>query len=43
MGGWKILAEHPEDILRVEMNTDTVLVDIDTPEDYIIHLRPINK
>jgi molybdenum cofactor cytidylyltransferase len=39
VGGRKILGEHPEDILTVEMNGDAALVDIDTPEDYKRHLR----
>lgn len=39
VGGREILAGHPEDILRVEMNSDAALVDINTPEDYKRHLR----
>jgi molybdenum cofactor cytidylyltransferase len=39
VGGREILAEHPEDILTVEMDAEAVLVDIDTPEDYQRHLR----
>lgn len=39
VGGREILAEHPEDILTVEMNGDAVLVDIDSPEDFKRHLR----
>jgi molybdenum cofactor cytidylyltransferase len=30
----QILQEHPEDILAVEMDTDSILQDIDTPDDY---------
>jgi molybdenum cofactor cytidylyltransferase len=30
----QILQEHPEDILAVEMETDSILQDIDTPDDY---------
>ena len=39
VGGRQILADHPEDILGVEMDTDDVLQDIDTPEDYQKHLK----
>jgi molybdenum cofactor cytidylyltransferase len=34
VGGREILARHPEDILLLEMDTDAVLIDLDTPEDY---------
>ncbi len=30
----RLLAEHPEQIQEVEVDSDTVLKDIDTPEDY---------
>jgi molybdenum cofactor cytidylyltransferase/probable selenium-dependent hydroxylase accessory protein YqeC len=39
VGGREILAGHPEDILSLEMDTDALLVDIDTPQDYERHLR----
>jgi molybdenum cofactor cytidylyltransferase len=39
VGGRQILADHPEDILGVEMDTDDVLQDIDTPEDYRKYLK----
>jgi molybdenum cofactor cytidylyltransferase len=39
VGGREILAKHPEEILHVQMDTDAMLVDIDTPEDYQTHLR----
>jgi molybdenum cofactor cytidylyltransferase len=34
VGFRQVLLEHPEDILTVEMNTDSILQDIDTPQDY---------
>ena len=34
VGFRQILQEHPEDILAVEMETDSILQDIDTPDDY---------
>ena len=34
VGFRQIILDHPQDILQVEMNTDAVLNDIDTPEDY---------
>ncbi len=34
VGFRQILQEHPEDILAVEMDTDSILQDIDTPDDY---------
>jgi molybdenum cofactor cytidylyltransferase len=37
VGGREILARHPEDILLLEMDTDAVLIDLDTPEDYRTH------
>ena len=37
VGGREILARHPEDILELEMDTDAVLTDLDTPEDYQSH------
>lgn len=39
VGGRQILADHPEDILALEMDRDEVLQDIDTPEDYQEHLK----
>jgi molybdenum cofactor cytidylyltransferase len=39
VGGRQILADHPEDILSLEMDTDEVLQDIDTPEDYREYLE----
>jgi molybdenum cofactor cytidylyltransferase len=39
VGGRQILADHPEDILALAMDTDDVLQDIDTPEDYQEHLK----
>ena len=35
----QILQEHPEDILSVEMDTDSILQDIDTPDDYQKQLK----
>jgi molybdenum cofactor cytidylyltransferase len=35
----QILQEHPEDILAVEMDTDAILQDIDTPDDYRKQLK----
>jgi molybdenum cofactor cytidylyltransferase len=37
VGGREILAQHPEDILALEVDTDAVLLDLDTPEDYHSH------
>jgi len=34
VGFRQIILDHPQDILRVEMDTDAVFQDIDTPEDY---------
>jgi len=34
VGFRQVLEEHPEEILTVEMETDSILQDIDTPEDY---------
>ena len=39
VGGRQILADHPEDILFLEMDTDEVLQDIDTLEDYREYLK----
>ena len=39
IGGRQILADHPEDILALEMNTEDILQDIDTPEDYQEYLK----
>ncbi len=39
VGGRQILIDHPEDILALEMDTDEVLQDIDTPEDYREYLK----
>jgi molybdenum cofactor cytidylyltransferase len=36
----QILQEHPDDILSVEMDTDSILQDIDTPDDYRKLLKP---
>lgn len=35
----RLLERHPEDLLTVEVDTDAVLLDLDTPEAYE-HLRP---
>ena len=35
----QILQEHPDDILAVEMDTDSILQDIDTPDDYQKQLK----
>lgn len=37
VGCRQILADHPEDLLEVEVGSDAVLSDIDTPEDYRDH------
>jgi molybdenum cofactor cytidylyltransferase len=34
VGGREILARHPEDMLLLEMDTEAILIDLDTPEDY---------
>jgi len=34
VGCRQILVDHPEDILEIEVDSDAVLYDIDTPEDY---------
>jgi molybdenum cofactor cytidylyltransferase len=34
VGFRQVLLEHPEDILTVEIDTDSILQDIDTPDDY---------
>jgi len=34
VGARQVLVDHPEDILEVEVDSDAVLSDIDTPEDY---------
>ena len=39
VGFRQVLQEHPEDILTVEMDTDSILQDIDTPEDYRRQLK----
>jgi len=35
----QILQEHPDDILAVEMDTDSIFQDIDTPDDYQKQLK----
>jgi len=35
----QIIREHPEDILAVEVDSDSILQDIDTPDDYDQQLR----
>ena len=38
-----LLALHPEDVLRIEAADDAVVLDIDTPEDYLRALSgPVN-
>jgi molybdenum cofactor cytidylyltransferase len=37
VGCREILADHPEDILEIEVGSDAVLEDLDTPEDYGRH------
>lgn len=37
VGCRQILADHPEDILEIEVDSNAVLDDIDTPEDYGEH------
>jgi molybdenum cofactor cytidylyltransferase len=39
VGCRQILADHPEDILEIEVDSDAVLDDIDTPEDYRDHRK----
>ncbi len=39
VGFRQILQEHPEDIEAVEMDTDSILQDIDTPDDYRKQLK----
>jgi CTP:molybdopterin cytidylyltransferase MocA len=34
VGFRQVLLEHPEDIQTVEMDTDSILQDIDTPDEY---------
>jgi len=35
VGARQVLLGHPEEILAVEVNTDAILSDIDTPQDYL--------
>lgn len=35
VGGREILARHPHEVLTVEMDTDAVIMDVDTEEDYL--------
>jgi molybdenum cofactor cytidylyltransferase len=39
VGCRRILEDHPEDILEIEMDTAAILDDLDTPEDYQEHLK----
>ncbi|MBU4372347.1 MAG: molybdenum cofactor cytidylyltransferase [Proteobacteria bacterium] len=39
VGARQILANHPEDILEIEVNQDGILKDIDTPEAYRKYLK----
>jgi len=39
VGCRQILVDHPEDILTVQVNTEAVLFDIDTPEEYEKYLE----
>lgn len=39
VGFRQVLQEHPEEILTVEMDTDFILQDIDTPDDYQKQLK----
>ena len=39
VGFRQVLQEHPEEILTVEMDTDSILQDIDTPDDYQKRLK----
>jgi molybdenum cofactor cytidylyltransferase len=39
VGFRRVLQEHPEEILTVEMDTDSILQDIDTPDDYQKQLK----
>jgi len=39
VGFRQVLQEHPEEILAVEMDTDSILQDIDTPDDYQKQLK----
>jgi len=39
VGFRQVLQEHPEEILTVEMDTDSILQDIDTPDDYMEYLK----
>ena len=39
VGARQILANHPEDILEIEVNQDGILRDIDTPEAYRKYLK----
>ena len=39
VGFRQVLQEHPEEILTVEMETDSILQDIDTPDDYRKQLK----
>ncbi len=39
VGFRQVLQEHPEEILTVEMDTDSILQDIDTPDDYRKQLK----
>jgi molybdenum cofactor cytidylyltransferase len=39
VGARQILMNHASDILEVEMDRDAVLIDIDTPEEYLDYMR----
>lgn len=39
VGFRQVFQEHPEEILTVEMDTDSILQDIDTPDDYRKQLK----
>jgi len=42
VGARQILRDHPEDIVEVETDSEAILWDIDTPEDYQEHLEQMD-
>ena len=43
IGGRKVIKEHPDDVLNVEVDSENVIVDIDTLDDYKISLEKRRK
>jgi molybdenum cofactor cytidylyltransferase len=38
-----LLSRHPDDLINVEVNESSILLDIDTPEDYLKLLKTQNS